>query len=183
MKQEAAATAWSIYESAAGFGLVAASTQGLLAHHLPYGLRTRADALEAASMSHPLAQEGSDLTRAAAALLERYFRGERVDFGLPLDLTGFTPFQQEVYRVVAAIPYATVQSYGEVAGACGTPKGARAIGGAMARNRLPIIIPCHRVVGASGVMTGFTAPGGIDSKRDLLMMEGVNVAAGGGVIR
>lgn len=183
MKHQTSATAWTMYETSAGFGLVAASGKGLLAHHLPYGAKSEGDALEIAATLYPQARGENDLTRNAAVLLESYFEGERTALDLPLDLEGFTPFQQAVYRVVAAIPYGTVLSYLEVAGACGSPRGARAIGGAMARNRLPIIVPCHRVVGASGVMTGFTAPGGIDSKRELLLMEGVIFNARGGVTR
>jgi methylated-DNA-[protein]-cysteine S-methyltransferase len=183
MRHEPMATAWTMYETAAGFGLVAASANGLLAHHLPYGAASEGDALEIAATLYPRARGENELTRKASVVMQGYFEGGRLDLDLPLDLAGFTPFQQAVYRVVAAIPYGTVLSYLEVAGACGSPRGARAIGGAMASNRLPIIIPCHRVVGASGVMTGFTAPGGIDSKRELLLMEGVLFNARGGVIR
>lgn len=183
MKEQSSATAWTIYATPAGFGLIAASGTGIIAHHMPFGTKSEADAMELAAALYRRAGGDDDLTREAALLLRRYFAGERIDFDLPLDLDGFTPFQREVYRVTAAIPYGTVLSYGEVAGACGSPRGARAIGGAMAANRIPILIPCHRVVGASGVMTGFTAPGGIDSKRELLLMEGVQLKEGGGVIR
>ncbi|QXE89105.1 methylated-DNA--[protein]-cysteine S-methyltransferase [Geomonas subterranea] len=183
MRERSAATAWTMYETGAGYGVLAASEQGLVAHHLPYGTASAAGALELAATLYPLAKGESDLTAKGAALLRRYFAGERVAFELPLDLDGCTPFQKTVYRVVAAIPYGAVLSYREVAGACGSPNGARAIGGAMARNLLPVIIPCHRVVGASGVMTGFTAPGGTESKRGLLSMEGVGFDARGGVIR
>jgi methylated-DNA-[protein]-cysteine S-methyltransferase len=166
------ATACSIYETAAGFGALAANEAGLLAHQLPFGAASAAAALEMVAQIHPLARGGNQLTIAGALLLTRYFAGEQVAFDLPLELEGFTRFQREVYRVVAEIPYGKALSYAEVAAACGCPKGARAIGGAMARNPLPILIPCHRVVGASGVMTGFTAPGGVASKRELLLMEG-----------
>ncbi|QWV98328.1 methylated-DNA--[protein]-cysteine S-methyltransferase [Geomonas nitrogeniifigens] len=183
MSDRAAVTAWTIYETSVGYGVLAASGKGVVAHHLPYGTASAGDALELAATLYPQASGESALTAQGAALLQRYFAGERVVFDLPLDLDGCTPFQKEVYRVVASIPYGSVFSYQEVADACGSPRGARAIGGAMARNLLPIIIPCHRVVGASGVMTGFTAPGGTDSKRGLLLMEGVNFDAEGGVAR
>jgi methylated-DNA-[protein]-cysteine S-methyltransferase len=75
--------------------------------------------------------------------------------------------------MTAGIPYGTTVSYAEVALACGSPKGARGVGSAMAANPLPILIPCHRVVGAGGLMTGFSAPGGVASKRELLILEGV----------
>lgn len=183
MKNHATATAWTMYETAAGFGLLVANDNGLVAHHLPYGARSAGDALEIAVTLHPQAKGESALTRDGADLLVRYFAGERVSFNLPLDLEGFTPFQKSVYQVVAAIPYGTVLSYLEVGAACGSPRGARAIGGAMARNPLPILVPCHRVVGSSGVMTGFTAPGGVDSKRELLSMEGVIFNISGAAVR
>jgi len=170
MKHHATATAFSIYRAASGFGLLAASENGLVAHHLPFGAPSVGDALELAATVHPRATGESPLTREGAGLLSRYFAGERVAFDLPLDLQGFTPFQVAVYRTVAGIPYGTVLSY-------------RAIGGAMAKNPLPVLIPCHRVVGASGVMTGFTAPGGVDSKREILLMEGVLFDTRGGVLR
>lgn len=183
MKNHVAATAFSVYQTAYGFGVVAANHTGLVAHHLPFGAGSVGDALELAAMLHPLADRESQLTSAGAGLLARYFAGERVCFDLPLDLHGFTPFQGSVYRTVAEIPYGAVLSYLEVAAACGSPRGARAIGGAMARNPLPILIPCHRVVATSGVMTGFTAPGGVASKRELLLMEGVLLDTRGGVVR
>ncbi|MBU5614959.1 methylated-DNA--[protein]-cysteine S-methyltransferase [Geomonas azotofigens] len=181
MRDRSAVTAWTMYETGAGCGVLAASEHGVVAHHLPYGAKSAAEALELAAALYPRATGENELTAKGAALLRRYFGGERVVFDLPLDLDGCTPFQKNVYHVVAAIPYGTVLSYQDVAGACGSPRGARAIGGAMARNLVPIIIPCHRVVGANGVMTGFTAPGGTDSKRELLSMEGVNLDAKGGV--
>jgi len=183
MKHHATATAFSIYRAASGFGLLAANDNGLVAHHLPFGAPSIGDALELAATVHPRAKGESPLTREGAGLLSRYFAGERVAFDLPLDLQGFTPFQVAVYRTVADIPYGTVLSYLEVAAACGSPRGARAIGGAMAKNPLPVLIPCHRVVGVSGVMTGFTAPGGVASKREILLMEGVLFDTRGGVLR
>lgn len=183
MKKYATATAFSVYQTAAGFGLLVANDSGLVAHHLPFGATSSGDARELAAFMHPDAERESALTRKGAEVLVRYFSGERVVFDLPLALERFTPFQLSVYRTVAAIPYGTVLSYLEVAAACGSPQGARAIGGAMARNPLPILIPCHRVVGASGVMTGFTAPGGVASKQELLLMEGAVFNARGGLLR
>ena len=183
MKNFATATACSIYRTAAGFGVLAANANGLVAHNLPFGAASAGVARDLVAALHPQSAGESSLTREAAALMARYFAGERLAFDLPLELAGFTMFQRTVYRVVAGIPYGTALSYLEVAALCGSPKGARAIGVAMARNPLPILIPCHRVVGASGVMTGFTAPGGVASKRELLAMEGAIFDARGGVQR
>lgn len=183
MKNYAIATACSIYETSAGFGALAANEAGLVAHHLPFGATSAAAAWQLVAKSHPLASGESSLTTTGAELLARYFAGERVVFRLPLHLEGFTEFRKAVYRAVAGIPYGTALSYAEVAAACGCPKGARAIGGAMAANPLPILVPCHRVVGASGIMTGFTAPGGVASKRELLQMEGALFDVRGGLLK
>jgi methylated-DNA-[protein]-cysteine S-methyltransferase len=172
MKNYPAATACSIYRTAAGFGAIAANEAGLVAHHLPFGATSETAARALVAKIHPTAGTESPLTRAGAQVLAAYFAGKQVVFDLPLDLDAFTGFRKTVYRVVAGIPYGTAMSYAEVAAACGCPKGARAIGGAMAANPLPILIPCHRVVAVSGGLTGFTAPGGVASKRELLSMEG-----------
>ena len=181
MKNYAAATVFSIYETPAGFGALAANDAGLVAHHLPFGAASALAALELVATFHPQAAGESSLTSTGVRLLARYFAGEHVAFDLPLQLGAFTPFREKVLRMVSSIPYGTAMSYAEVAAACACPKGARAIGGAMAANPLPIIIPCHRVVGASGLLTGFTAPGGVASKRELLLMEGAIFAAAGGL--
>ncbi len=182
MKTHPEATAFSIYRTAAGFGALAADADGLVAHHLPFGAPSAAAARQLAISHHPRATGENSLTAAGAALLVGYFAGERVEFDLPLHLPGCSDFRQAVYRLVAGIPYGTARSYAEVAAGCGSPQGARAVGGAMAANPLPIFIPCHRVVGASGVLTGFTAPGGVVSKRELLSMEGALFAERGTLI-
>jgi methylated-DNA-[protein]-cysteine S-methyltransferase len=181
MRMHAIATACSIYETGEGFGVVAANEKGLVLHQLPFGAASHAEARELFAREHPGVSGENALTVRGAALLSRYFSGERVAFDLPLDLSGCTPFQKTVYTFVAAIGYGEVMRYGEVAAACGCPQGGRAVGGAMARNRLPILIPCHRVLGAGGVLTGFTAPGGVASKRGLLVMEGGSFNCCGGV--
>ncbi len=107
--------------------------------------------------------------RRAATQLEEYFRGERRQFKLELDPTG-TPFQLTVLDALATIPYGETRSYGEVAAQIGRPKAVRAVGAANGRNPLPIVLPCHRVIGADGSLTGFG--GGIETKRYLLDLEG-----------
>jgi methylated-DNA-[protein]-cysteine S-methyltransferase len=182
MKDHSTPTACSTYETAQGVGIVAASDAGLVLHQLPFGSASAAEAEALFALDYPGVTAESPLTVKAAVLLTRYFAGEEVSFDLPLDLGGFTPFQKGIYSFVAGIGYGVVMKYGEVAAACGCPQGARAIGGAMAKNRLPILIPCHRVVGAGGVLTGFTAPGGVASKRGLLEMEGRSFNPSGGLI-
>jgi methylated-DNA-[protein]-cysteine S-methyltransferase len=111
---------------------------------------------------------GSPLFSSAATQLAEYFAGSRTHFQLPLAPLG-TPFQQEVWRRLKDIPYGTRVSYGAIAQAMGTPQSARAVGAAVGRNPLSIIIPCHRVVGKDGALTGYA--GGIERKQTLLTLE------------
>ena len=103
-----------------------------------------------------------------ATQLDEYFRGERTSFDLDLDLRG-TDFQQRVWRELQNIPYGGTASYGEIAARIGNPKACRAVGMANRRNPIPIIIPCHRVIGRDGSLTGFG--GGLDVKERLLALE------------
>ena len=103
--------------------------------------------------------------------LQEYFAGQRKDFDLPLQLTG-TEFQVSVLQALQQIPYGETVSYGEVARRIGRPKAMRAVGAANGRNPIPIVVPCHRVIGSSGDMTGFG--GGIDTKEALLRLEAEN---------
>jgi methylated-DNA-[protein]-cysteine S-methyltransferase len=100
--------------------------------------------------------------------LEEYFAGERQAFDLPLHPLG-TPFQVQVWRTLAGIPYGTTISYAELARRIGQPLAMRAVGAANGRNPLPIVLPCHRVIGSDGSLTGFG--GGLPTKRFLLAME------------
>ncbi|HZG57919.1 methylated-DNA--[protein]-cysteine S-methyltransferase [Paenibacillus sp.] len=107
--------------------------------------------------------------------LRRYFAGERVGFeGIPLDIRG-TAFQREVWTALADIPYGETRTYGEVASAIGRPRATRAVGAANGRNPLPVLLPCHRVVGADGTMTGYR--GGLAMKKRLLAIEGIGGVA------
>ncbi len=99
---------------------------------------------------------------------ERYFAGELTEFDLPLAPVG-TPFQHQVWAALRAIPYGETRSYGELAAQIGRPGAARAVGLANGRNPLPIVVPCHRVIGANGSLTGFG--GGIERKAALLALE------------
>ncbi len=101
--------------------------------------------------------------------LEDYFAGQRTEFDVELEVTG-TPFQLAAWRALRTIPFGETRSYGDVARALGEPGASRAVGAANAANRLPILIPCHRVIGADGTLTGFG--GGLDTKRWLLDFEG-----------
>jgi methylated-DNA-[protein]-cysteine S-methyltransferase len=115
------------------------------------------------------AEPGDALLAAASAQMDEYFAGRRTVFDLPLADVGGTEFERAVWAALARIPYAEMRTYGEIAAAVGDPSAARAVGVACNRNRLPVLIPCHRVVGADGKLVGFG--GGLSRKRILLELE------------
>ena len=116
--------------------------------------------------------DASELLDQAQRELEEYFAGRRRVFSVPLSIHG-TPFQEKVWRALMEIPHGETVSYGELARRVGNPKACRAVGMANHVNRIPIIIPCHRVVGANGRLTGYA--GGLEIKRILLETEGIDV--------
>lgn len=150
------------YESPIGLLTLAASDTGLVAvlWEDDDPLRVRLEAL-VQGIDHPV-------LAATIMQLDGYFAGGRTAFDLPLDIRG-TPFQQSVWAALQAIPYGETRSYGALAGMIGRPTAARAVGAANGRNPLSIIIPCHRVIGTSGQLTGFA--GGLKAKRTLLALE------------
>jgi methylated-DNA-[protein]-cysteine S-methyltransferase len=101
--------------------------------------------------------------------LEAYFAGERVEFDVPLNLDGATPFHRSVWQQLLEIPYGATISYGELAAQLGKPTASRAVGAANGRNPIAIIVPCHRVIGSGGGLTGYA--GGLERKRYLLRHE------------
>ena len=119
--------------------------------------------------AEPAGEETLVLARGRAELLE-YLAGGRRAFDLPLAPRG-TPFQRKVWAALADIPYGQSVTYGELARRVGCPKGSRAVGQANHRNPLPILLPCHRVVGANGTLTGYG--GGLELKEWLLRLEGI----------
>ena len=104
--------------------------------------------------------------------LDAYLRGELRDFTVPIDWSRTKPFQREALQLVCAVPYGKTTSYGTIAGRMGRPEAVRAVGQANATNPIPIIIPCHRVLGADGKLHGYGARGGVESKAWLLRLEG-----------
>ncbi len=102
--------------------------------------------------------------------LEEYFDGSRTGFGLPVDLRPLPAFQRLVLAELARVPYGATETYGGLAARVGRPRAARAVGGALNRNPIPIVLPCHRVVGSDGRPVGYA--GGLDLKARLLSLEG-----------
>jgi len=114
-------------------------------------------------------KQAAPLQRAIVEM-QRYFAGERVQFTCPLDLRG-TPFQLLVWEQLCRIPYGETRTYGEIALAIGRPTASRAVGAANGANPIPVIVPCHRVIGSDGSLTGYA--GGLANKSWLLSLEGV----------
>lgn len=126
--------------------------------------------------SHAPPAEGQSAPEDAALLdrleqqLKEYFRGARRDFDLPVRLTG-TFFQRQVWEQLRKIPYGETRTYGDIAAALGRPRASRAVGAACGRNDILLLVPCHRVVGKNGALTGFSAAGGLAAKEFLLRLE------------
>ncbi|MEJ8566123.1 methylated-DNA--[protein]-cysteine S-methyltransferase [Elongatibacter sediminis] len=140
--------------------LLAADETGL--RHI--GFPTGKGRIEAASTW----RRDDDAFSSVRKQLDEYFTGRRQQFELPLAPIG-TPFQREVLNALLDIPYGETRSYADVARAIGRPRAVRAVGAANGRNPLPLVIPCHRVIGADGSLTGFG--GGLEAKRFLLRLE------------
>ncbi len=158
-------SARSYYSTAWGQGAVSVSEHGVNRVWLP-GEADNAGAEQGESL----------LSKRAAQQLERYFQGILQIFDLPVDLSCITPFRQRVLRETCRIPYGTVTTYGALARAIGVSAAARAVGGALAANPIPLIVPCHRVVAVSGDLTGFSAAGGLSMKKFLLSLEHVDMS-------
>ncbi|AWB44600.1 cysteine methyltransferase [Paenibacillus sp. CAA11] len=116
------------------------------------------------------------------ALLEKYFAGQHISFdSIPLDLGSGTEFQREVWSALRRIPYGAVCTYREVAEFIGRPRAVRAVGTANGANPVPVIVPCHRVVGSNSTLVGYR--GGLQMKERLLHLEGVNHVEAAGHVR
>jgi methylated-DNA-[protein]-cysteine S-methyltransferase len=132
-----------------------------------------------ATATAPPATEDAARCAGVAAQLDEYFGRRRREFALDLAAAG-TPFQRAVWHELRAIPYGSTISYAELARRLGRPTAMRAVGAANGHNPIPIVVPCHRVIGADGSLTGFG--GGLPSKRFLLELEGLHVDARGRVV-
>lgn len=115
-------------------------------------------------------QPDHPVLRQAMTQLDAYFKGARESFDLPLDLQGGTAFQQSVWQALLAIPRGGTTSYGQLGERIGRPAAMRAVGAAVGRNPLSVVVPCHRVIGSNGSLTGYA--GGIERKTALLRLEG-----------
>ena len=158
----------AIFRSPLGSITIAATSAGLAGlwfadqKHLPAELTSAA--VWPSDPSHPVLKQVSQQ-------LTEYFAGQRVRFDVPLDLAGGTVFQQSVWQALLAIAPGKTASYSDISSRIGKPAAVRAVGAAVGRNPVSIIVPCHRVLGADGALTGYA--GGLERKTVLLQLEGV----------
>jgi len=160
--------AYDVADSPVGPLLVAASTRGLCRISFDPEPEREVDALARAFGTRVLrAPSGVDLVRRE---LDEYFEGRRREFDLDVDLSPLPAFQRDVLEELVRVPYGNVDTYGGLARRIGRPRAARAVGGALNRNPIPIVVPCHRIVGSTGNLVGYA--GGLERKRTLLGLEG-----------
>lgn len=154
-----------------GDAWTAVSANGVLALNFKISQEEMAKELERATKQQPTFD--IDAVGDVALQLDRFFRGERLEFEISIDWTWMRDFQRDVLQRVMKIPAGQVKTYGQIARELGrTDFSARAVGRANATNPIPVIIPCHRVVGVNGDLTGYGGPGGIKTKAWLLSLEG-----------
>ena len=135
--------------------------------------RTEEDFLEELEKRGLLPERAPKKVAREVRELEAYFAGRRKSFKVPVDLRLVTPFQRRVLEATASIPFGEVASYSEIAEQIGQPQARRAVGGALGKNPVAIVVPCHRVVAANGRIGGYT--GGLDIKRELMRIEGIRL--------
>lgn len=158
---------WTEMESPLGALYVARSQAGLC--RLMFGVAE--DRFRASLPGRARAQRNPDALRDARDALDAYFSGRSMNFSLVVDLNEMTRFQRRVLQLAGAIPAGSLRTYGQLARQLGSPRAGRAVGQALGRNPVPIIVPCHRVVGSDGRLTGYSGGRGVESKRWLLRLE------------
>lgn len=169
---------YHLFDTAFGCCGLAWSSRGLTRLQLPERDRSATEARlrDRTSLQQPIVPPAGVVC--AVEQLQRYFDGWRADFAeIEIDLGDTPPFFAKIYALTRAIGWGGTATYGDLAERAGSPGSARAVGQAMARNPVPVIIPCHRVLAANRKVGGFSAPGGIVTKERLLRLEGVSLVA------
>ena len=167
-------THYHVFETALGFAGIAWNDAGIVRFRLPDPDRAAAE--KQFGRAEPA--DPPPVIAAVVAQAVRYFAGERIDFSpIELDLSAVDPFRRSVYQALRKVGFGETVTYGELAKRAGAaePQAAQDVGVAMARNPVPLIIPCHRVLAAGGKLGGFSAPGRTEAKQQMLALEGVFV--------
>jgi methylated-DNA-[protein]-cysteine S-methyltransferase len=178
MENKRTTTHHHLFDTALGPCGVAWNARGLVGVQLPEASRAATEKRLAARTGSAGAVAPPPWVEALAADIARYLAGERVEFGaIAVDLSGLDAFRRRLYETLRALPFGRTTTYGELACELGSVdwEGARAVGEAMGKNPVPIVIPCHRVLAAGGKLGGFSAHGGAATKAKLLALEGVHV--------
>jgi methylated-DNA-[protein]-cysteine S-methyltransferase len=156
-------------------GVVLGGKSGELIRSLELPMSDRARVKSQILRKWPDAEPGPDPPKALAKkvihAVQDYFEGKRVDIDFPVDSSCFSSFQKRVYRELRKVRYSEVRTYSWLAEKIGSPRATRAVGLANARNPVPLIIPCHRIIRRDGGLGGFSGPGGIKLKRKMLKLE------------
>jgi len=164
----------SLAQSPVGALLVAVSAQGVVAVDFGDNEARFVDRLRRAFGVQP--NPSAERAGPAVRQLDEYVQGKRTAFDLPVDLEACSDFQRRVLEAAVGVPRGRLATYGEIAARIGAPQAARAVGQALARNPIPIIVPCHRVVAADGSLTGYSGGAGVETKAKLLRLEGAAIA-------
>ncbi len=154
---------------------VAVNDRGLVA--LDFGLSEHDFVVRVQRRSRAVVMRSRDKTAAALRQVREYLAGRRTRFDLPVDMSLMSDFQRQVLSAALRIPRGQYRTYHEIAQAIGKPKAARAVGQALGHNPIPIVIPCHRVLGSDGSLHGYSGGGGVKTKAWLLKLEGAAVPA------
>ncbi len=164
----------ALRDSPVGPLFVAVGTQGVIA--IEFGTDEAEFVRELEARHGVTTVRSMERVSEAMSQILQYLSGDRRAFELEVDLRDSTDFQRKVLEAAVAVPPGYVATYGEIAARIGKPKSSRAVGQALARNPIPIVVPCHRVVAADGSLTGYSGAGGIETKAHLLRLEGATIA-------
>jgi methylated-DNA-[protein]-cysteine S-methyltransferase len=171
-----AATNFALFETAIGRCGIVWSQRGIVAMQLPDSSVALTRARIRERYGEALESRPTGMAKRAVEQIAALLAGQKADLStLELDFEGIPAFSRQVYELARRIPAGATLSYGDIATHLGSPHAARAIGQALGRNPWALIVPCHRVLAANGRLTGFSAPGGIATKRRLLAIEGVRI--------
>jgi methylated-DNA-[protein]-cysteine S-methyltransferase len=172
---------YTLFPTPIGECAIAWRADAVVATHLP-GESATATAARLATRARATPGAPPAAIQGAIASITALLSGERADLmGIECDFSGIEPFAAKVYRATRAIAAGETRTYGAIAAQLGEPRLARGVGQALGRNPFPIIVPCHRVMGANDKLTGFSAPGGVATKLRLLAIEGVRPGQGPGL--
>jgi len=173
----ATAQHYAVFETAAGFCAIAWSDAGVTRFRLPSHTAAAAERLLLRSAPHAVRAAPPAQIADVVTAVKRYFEGDKIDFSpVVLDIDGQDPFFARIYEALRKVEWGQTTTYGTLAKELGAgPEAARDVGQAMAKNPVPLIIPCHRVLAAGSKIGGFSAPGGSTAKARMLALEGVSL--------